>query len=324
MGRRRPDLFPVDRALQARMLLAIAVTALLGLVVLGGLTLLLVGASTGYVLVIYCLLFAWLHRLFASVYISRVWYPETEDDGWYLEVEPAQQERLGATVERLCLLADVPAALCTAYPAFIPQSYTIAPLRRRPTVYVSEGMLRALDDRELDAVVAHELSHIANRDAELMTWLMRPTSLFGGHLPALWAARHVSATGGVAAVTLVVFFLPVVVYLAPLMLSITACARLVSRQRELYADRCAAVLTGSPAGVATTLMKVSGERGAVRLPDLRAVGGERDGFHILPDRPQPTGMRRIWATHPPVLARTARLEVMERELQRARLHGLVE
>ena len=69
-------------------------------------------------------------------------------------------------------------------------------------------------------------------------------------------------------------------------------------------------------------MKLSGERGAVRLPDLRLVGGERDEFHILPDRPQPTGIRRIWATHPPVLDRAARLQDMERDLQSARLSTL--
>lgn len=304
------------------MLFAIAVAAVLAALLLGALVLLLIDSATGARFVVYCVVFAgWIQLVTRPVHLPHVTFPELEDDGWYLAVEPGQQERLDASVERLCLLADVPAPFAAAYPAFLPQSYTIARPRRTPTVYASQGLLRALDDRGLDAVVAHELSHIANRDAALMTLLLTPTSLFGGRLVDAWRARRTRPAAGGVVVTSVVFFLPVLVLVVPFELAMTAAARVVSRHRELYADRCSAVITGSPAVVATTLMRISGERGSVNLADLRAVDGGHDELHILPDRPQPTGAGRIWATHPQIRARIARLEQLERDLQRARLAG---
>ena len=89
-------------------------------------------------------------------------------------------------------------------------------------------------------------------------------------------------------------------------------ARLASRRRELAADRGAAVLTGSPAGLAAVLIALGD--GLARIPsaDLRAVA-RADVFHLLPAR-EATGLTRLWATHPPLRRRVAALQEMERGL----------
>jgi len=314
------------------MLLAtLTAVALVGGVV-AGLVVLLLGSAGDQTLALSCLAFAGFSWVMWVQYAPGLGGMRTDDpNGWALEVTADHEQRLGAAVERLCVLADVKRPLCTVYGGFRAQSFTVAKPGRRPQLYVDVGLLRALDDRELDAVVAHELSHIANRDAVLMTMLLLPSQWLCGHLWDLWTYRNSRFTDGagqevmadirysqpgLAAVLTAIVFLPVLLVVAPVGMMLTASVRVLSRHRELYADRCAALLTGSPAGVISALGKISGEGSGLRLPDLRT---GRDEFHIIPDRRQPIGIRRIWATHPTVRTRTARLEHMERELQHARL-----
>lgn len=108
-------------------------------------------------------------------------------------------------------------------------------------------------------------------------------------------------------------FLMIAPFFAPLAALFTISGRIVARHRELAADRAAAVLTGSPAGVSAALLAVG--EGLVRLPrkDLRSVAA-RDPFHFVPARPA-RGLRRLWATHPPVDRRLRELDRLERLLQ---------
>jgi len=155
----------------------------------------------------------------------------------------------------------------------------------------------ACSDRELQAVVAHELAHIANRDAWVMTLVAAPSWILAG-IQDGWRERTGSwlrnAVGMVAISWLVALALPGAL-----------AVRLLSRQRELAADRGAALLTGSPAGVAAALRRLSADPppADLRLAVLNFVGARDAG---------------VWATHPPLAQRLAQLDHMERALQSAR------
>jgi heat shock protein HtpX len=234
---------------------------------------------------------------------------------WTLDITLEPQHRLEATVQRLCLLADMPEPVCYADRQDVPLSFTIARPGSRPRLYVTTGMMRMLDARELDAVVGHELSHIANRDAVLMTMLAGPPALMKAGARSLWAAQQEQDSGylTVAAVASCVVMLP-----AAALLNVVS--RLVSRDREFSADYGAALLCGSPAAVADMLERVSPVLGRADLPDLRAIAA-RDEFHILPVGPEPRGWRRLYATHPKLARRLAQLQALERDMQHARLRA---
>ena len=297
--------------------LAVAVALLAGLVV--GLLSLLFGSEDQLQFAALCLAFVgvgWAH--------SYTLLDAREDladlDGWSLEVEPAHQERLRESVQRLAAQADIRAPDCTVDGGFLPQSYTLASPRRRARLYVSAGMLRALDDRELDAVVAHEISHVCNRDAVLMTVVAGPAAWAIARFQKLWGRRHTDWRIRVALVFDAILFLPGAIVFPPVAIVLTAASRIVSRHRELCADRGAAVLTGSPASVADVLEKILRVRGRTNIPDLRVVAA-RDEFHIIAVRKQPTGIGRIWATHPRLDTRLESLQRMEGDLQHARLRA---
>jgi heat shock protein HtpX len=235
---------------------------------------------------------------------------------WTLDITLEPQHRLEATVQRLCLLADMPEPVCYADRQDVPLSFTIARPGRRPRLYVTTGMMRMLDARELDAVVGHELSHIANRDAVLMTMLAGPGALMKAGVRSLWAAQRRRQDGG----NLMLAAIASTVVMLPLAALLNVVSRLVSRDREFSADYGAALLCGSPAAVANMLEHVSPVLGRADLPDLRAIAA-RDEFHILPVGPEPRGWRRLYATHPKLARRLAQLRALERDLQHARLRA---
>jgi len=159
---------------------------------------------------------------------------------------------------------------------------------------------------QAQAVLAHELSHLANRDAVVMTLIAGPPTMVIWACQFLW--ERLSFRGWCFAV-------PLLPWLAVSPVPLAIC-RLFSRQRELAADRGAAMLTGSPSAVASALMRLSGEVPRIPLADLRSTGTS-DLFHFLPAREYGgSDVRRIWATHPPVKLRLARLAQLEVAVQR--------
>ena len=205
--------------------------------------------------------------------------------------------RVQAPLQRLALAADVAAPEGVVERDGEPLSWTTAVPRRRPAVHVTTGLLDQLDDPQLEAVLAHELAHVVNRDALVMTMVAgAPVAYVRGvrSLMKLDSARELLLA--------IVFVLPALPPIAVLL----AVSRILSRHRELIADRDAAAMTGSPAAVAGALLTLGAGRHRDR--DLR------DVFHFLPAR-DPSGLHRLWATHPSLKERLARLERMERELQ---------
>jgi heat shock protein HtpX len=182
-----------------------------------------------------------------------------------------------------------------------PNSWIVDPPGRPARLHVTRGLLHLLEPRELEAVVAHELSHVAHRDATVMTVVGLPGALLRdgsrgdtGYWWPVMVSRGIGwAIGALAGLG----------------------SNALSRYRELTADAGAAALTGRPSALSSALLKVSG--GLARMPsaDLREVAG-RDAFHLLPVERATGRPRAFTATHPSLERRLAALERLEHELQR--------
>jgi heat shock protein HtpX len=291
--RRRPDLFRPDRGLQARMVLAAVITPLIVLACAAGLVMLapfkLVGA------------FAVAAAIgVAGTITERRNRPRAEP------VSPAQAPELHAIVDRLCVLADVPKPEIVIEPEAQPNSWLVGLSRDRARLHVTRGLLDLLTATELEAVVGHELAHLVNRDAAVMTAVGGPGAvLLAGGKRMLRGGWWFALMGGaVAAVVGRVSLLG---------------TQVLSRDRELAADAGSAALTGRPAALASALRRISGQLRLIPEEDLR-VAACRDIFHLLAVEEEGEGWAgRLGATHPPLERRIERLERMERAMQSARL-----
>jgi heat shock protein HtpX len=222
-------------------------------------------------------------------------------------VGPAEAPELHAIVERLCLLADLPKPRIVVEPEAQPNSWVVSVGREHTSLHLTAGLLERLRRSELEAVIAHELAHVAHRDAMVMTIVGGPgAALLGGGGRIL---RHGS------------FWFVLMGALAAIAIGwVTSLGtRALSRYREFAADAGAVALTGNPAALASALIAVSEGLLAMPARDLRAAAS-RDAFHLLPvSRPQSADrLPPLPATHPSLKARIARLERMEARLQAAR------
>ncbi len=287
MGTRR-DLFPSDHGLVFRM---VVVGLLTPLVVLGALVLamLLLSSLTirGVVIGALCI-GAWV------AIRERV-----EESSRGRRLGPADAPELHAIVERLCVLADLPKPTVVLDSRTMPNSWIEGTKRGGFRLHLTQGLIDLLEPRELEAVIAHELAHVVNRDAAVMTVVGGPGEalLAGGvrvasqgWFPIMVGGAIASGIGWVG----------------------TYGTRHLSRYREYAADAGAVALTGSPAALASALMKVSDGLVAMPRKDLREAS-LHDAFHLLPvAKEQAFGLPN---THPPLRARIERLERLERTLQ---------
>jgi heat shock protein HtpX len=212
----------------------------------------------------------------------------------------AVHPELEATVARLCLAADLPKPEVVVSPERQPNSWVVWTARGRYRLHVTEGLLDALEPHELEAVVSHELAHVAHRDAAVMTVVGGPGAILlsgGLRMSRGWLPMM---AGGLAAAG--------IGWLGSLG------GRILSRYREFAADAGAVALTGNPAALASALTKVSNGLVAIPTRDLRAAAA-MDAFHLLP-----VGRGRLGLpdTHPPLQARIERLQRLEAALQSAR------
>jgi heat shock protein HtpX len=214
-----------------------------------------------------------------------------------------EEPELHAIVERLCLAADLPRPEIALDDERQPNSWIVDAPGRAPRLHVTRGLLDLLEPAELEAVVAHELSHVAHRDATVMTVVGLPGAALRqgsgrdlGYWPPAMAGRLLAVVIGTLA---------------------GVGSNALSRYRELTADAGAVALTGRPSALASALMKVSGDLVLMPDEDLRAVA-RRDALHLLPVEDVQGWRRFLGATHPTVARRIAALERLERDLQRAR------
>jgi heat shock protein HtpX len=290
----RRELFAPDLALTARMVFAAVLTPTVLLAALAAIV-----------------LFA-PFRLLAGVALATVVgvvavVRERRDAVRGEAVAPADAPELHAIVERLCVLADLPKPRIVVEPERQPNSWVVSVGREHTSLHLTEGLLARLRPSELEAVIAHELAHVAHRDAMVMTVVGGPgAALLGGGARIL---RHGGiwfvSIGGIAAMA--------IGWVS------SVGTRALSRYREFAADAGAVALTGNPAALASALIAVS--EGLLAMPerDLRAAAA-RDAFHLLPvsRAKSPDRMPPLPATHPSLKARIARLERIEARLQAAR------
>ena len=173
--------------------------------------------------------------------------------------------------------------------------------------------MRRLDEPELEAVLAHELSHVVHRDVAVMTvasvlgvvaGLLTRISLYAG----MFGDRN---NQGGAVVELAILLVSVVVYAISFLLT-----RALSRYRELAADRSGAILIGRPALLASALVKVTGEMSRIPTRDLRAAE-HFNAFFFTPALSNGTSLSSLFSTHPSLETRLAQLQKLEAEMNRA-------
>jgi heat shock protein HtpX len=234
------------------------------------------------------------------------------------EVSPQEQPELHARIERLCQLADLPKPRVALADTDVPNAFACGRSRKTATVCVSTGILERLEPRELEGVLAHELSHIANRDVIVMTIASFLATVAGlvirfGVYSGLWGGGFGGGRRGGDNNPVAVFFLVVLVSVAVYALSFLL-LRALSRYREYAADRGSAIMTGAPAQLASALTKISGAMGRIPTRDLRAAEG-MNAFFIVPVAARGLSLSSLIATHPPTEKRIERLLAMQTEME---------
>ena len=223
------------------------------------------------------------------------------------EVSPEQAPGLHAMIERLCIQADLPKPRIAVADTEVPNAFAMGRSQKSATVCCTTGIMNTLSPSELEGVMAHELSHVKNRDVLIMTvasffasvaaMMMQFGFFFGG--------GHDDDDSPAFAVVLLASF---VVYIVSFFLMLA-----LSRYREFSADRGAAIMTGRPSALASALVKISTAMQRVPTTDLREA--ERmNAFFIVPASVKGS-IKTLFATHPPMERRIAALQQLEAQLQ---------
>jgi heat shock protein HtpX len=230
-------------------------------------------------------------------------------------VSREQAPGLHAVVDRLCAMADMPKPKVAIADVDMPNAFATGRDQKHAVVCVTTGILRRLDERELEAVLAHELSHVAHRDvavmtvasflgilAGLLTRIFYYAGLFGGF------EDDRNGYGALAEVGMLLF--SAIVYAISFLL-----IRALSRYRELAADRSGALLIGQPALLAQALVKVSGEIARIPSRDLRSAQAF-NAFYFAPALTRGVSISTLFATHPPLQKRLEQLAKLEAAMGR--------
>ncbi|MGQ0631088.1 MAG: zinc metalloprotease HtpX [Sporichthyaceae bacterium] len=229
------------------------------------------------------------------------------------EVTPAQAPELHAMIDRLCALADMPKPRVAIADTDVPNAFATGRSPNRAVVCVTTGILRRLERDELEAVLAHELAHVAHRDVTVMTVASFLGVLAGmitrfGMMGGLGNRRGNDKNG--ALVFLAVLVVSIVVYLLAFLLT-----RALSRYRELSADRAGAILIGSPSALGSALQKISGEMARVPTRDLRAAE-PFNAFFFAPAFAKGFSLSSLISTHPPLERRLEQLAQIQADMNR--------
>lgn len=229
------------------------------------------------------------------------------------EVSPQEAPQLHAIVDRLALLADMPKPRVAIAVSEVPNAFATGRNPEQAAVCVTTGLMKRLDERELEAVLAHELAHVAHRDVTVMT-VASGVGVLAGFLmrSAMWSSLGRSRDRNSGLVFLAVVVIGALVYFISYLLT-----RVLSRYRELSADRSGAELIGQPAALASALTKISGQMAAVPTKDLREAE-PYNAFFIVPAFAGGTGMDlgALFDTHPSLEKRLEQLARMSADLGR--------
>jgi heat shock protein HtpX len=224
-------------------------------------------------------------------------------------VTPDQAPGLHAMIERLCIQADLPKPKIAVADTDVPNAFATGRSQKNAVVCATTGIMNILEPHELEGVMAHELTHVKNRDVMVLTIASFFASIAGlitqfGFFFGGFGGSDDDNGPGFAVVLLVSFAVYVISFFLMLALS---------RYREFGADRGSAIITGRPSALASALMKLSGAMQRVPDQDLRQVG-RMNAFFIVPTSVKKS-VGTLFMTHPPMEARIARLQQYEAQLQ---------
>jgi heat shock protein HtpX len=304
--------FPVDRGLTARMM-----TTIFLLFIFYALLVVLLAVfvkSLAIVIVIPLVL------LFAQYYASdkiALWSMHAH------VVDERQAPQLHAVVDRLCAMANMPKPRVAIADTDMPNAFATGRNQNHAVVCCTQGILRRLDEPELEAVLAHELSHVAHRDvavmtiasflgvvAGFMTRMLLWSDMFGGFGGGgRGRSRGRNQGGG----QIVMFELAALAVSAAFYLVSFLLIRALSRYRELAADRSGAILIGQPRILANALVKVSGELSRIPTRDLRTAENF-NAFFFAPAYAKGASISSLFATHPPLEKRLEALAKLEAQM----------
>ena len=226
------------------------------------------------------------------------------------EVTPAEAPELHAMIDRLCVQADLPKPKVAVADNKMPNAFALGRGPKSATVCATTGIMELLSPAELEGVMAHELTHIGNRDVLVMTlagffatiaaYIVQFGFLFGG------GGGYGDDDDNPSAMVLILVSL--VVYVVSFFLM-----QALSRYREFAADRGAALITGRPSALASALMRISSGMERIPQQDLRA-SSELSAFYFFPPAAK-SAIGGLFATHPPMEKRIEALQRLESQLQ---------
>src|SRR5436309_1756170 len=223
------------------------------------------------------------------------------------EVTPAEAPEFHAMIDRLCVQADLPKPRVAVADTDMPNAFAVGRSPRKATVCATTGIMRILEPAELEGVMAHELTHVQNRDVLVMTI----ASFFATVAAYIVQFGFFFGGGGEdddGDSFLVLLLVSLAVYAISFFLM-----QALSRYREFAADRGSGIITGRPSALASALLKISGTMDRIPQKDLRATS-ELAAFYIFPPRAK-AAVGNLFSTHPPMEKRIARLERLEAQLQ---------
>jgi heat shock protein HtpX len=295
----RPTSFGRDPGLQARMLLTLFLLGLVYVVLIA----VAIASKASIALLVIAAVFAL--QVFASDKIAM-------RAMGVREVSPQEAPEFHALIERLCIQADLPKPRVAVMQSSMPNAFAMGRSPKSATVCATTGIMELLSPAELEGVMAHELTHVINRDVMIMTL----ASFFASIASMIVQFGFFFGGGGDSDDDdgpgfLVVLLVALAVYIISFFLM-----QALSRYREFAADRGAAVLTGRPSALASALMKISGTMERIPQNDLRA-HAEMNAFYIFPAKAKQS-LFNLFSTHPPLEKRLAALQRLEAQLQGTR------
>ena len=306
-----------DRGLQARMGLTMFLLGLVFVAFVTALVFVLLAAKVGGGAIVFFAVIFGAGLTFGSLFYSDKVALRASGAQ---EVTPAQAPQLHGMVDRLCALANMPKPRVAIARTDMPNAFATGRNSKNAVLVVTTGIMARLDEKELEGVLAHELSHVAHKDVVVMTiasfvgilagLLVRFAfygELFGGGGRGRGGGNN--NNGGALPIFLIVIAVGVITYAISFLL-----IRLLSRYRELAADRAGALLTGQPSALASALTKVSGAMARIPTQDLRQAQ-PLNAFYFAPAlKPDTTSLSTIFSTHPSLERRLQQLSEISAQL----------
>ncbi len=229
------------------------------------------------------------------------------------EVTPAEEPALHAMVDRLCALAGMAKPRVGIAETDVPNAFATGRNPKAAVICATRGIMRRLPDEELEAVLAHELSHVAHRDVAIMT-VASSVGMIAGLVSRMAMWGMMLGGGGdsrdgenLVAVELITMIVSMLIYAVSFLLTMS-----LSRYRELAADRSGAILIGKPSVLASALVRINGDMGKIPTRDLRKVEG-MNAFFFTPAFSKGS-LASLLSTHPSIERRLEQLSELDRQL----------